>query len=285
VLKFSSKLEGKCDFCGSDGVKFRYDQKKICSKCAKEIRIILNGKSKETKEDLEKLSLEIDEKMKELQRIKKEKEKYDKFEYNISYDHYNSFRFNDKTEEFVVIARSNNWEGKTRTFDYSHPIDIDFKWRVRNYSELYSYEVKVNSSVKNKSGIGGAIIGGALFGGAGAIVGALAGSKEYKKVYSLQLDIELNEGKEIMALEMLNKPLKPGSVRYKLITNKLAEVIKKLDTIIEENNKSAKKNKKRKISTNQPDYIQELRALKSLLDEGVITKEDYEKKKNIILKI
>jgi hypothetical protein len=286
VLKFNSSLGGKCFFCSSKVVRFSLNDRIFCAKCAARIRALSDQYYME-KEDLSLEEMEAVKETKEGEKnkiIQMEKEKYDNLKNCETYDsRYFYFVFNEEAKEFIVLDDGNKWEGKAVDFGRRHPVEINLKWRARKYSEIYSYEVKAGSFAEKKSGVGRAIVGGALFGGAGAVVGALTGSKEYENLYSLKIELALNKGEESMSIELLSSPVKSTDIMHSSIMKGLARLVQKLDSIVEENSEGVLTENESPLNNNQYDYIQELRELKTLVDDGIITEEDFEQKKKAIL--
>lgn len=90
----------------------------------------------------------------------------------------------DENEHKIIIGGSKNNKG-----------NIDYK--IIGANEIMGVELTVNgkgllSSSVNKNILGMAAVGGLLFGGAGAIVGAISGSKAKSKITEISLRIALD---------------------------------------------------------------------------------------------
>ena len=143
-----------------------------------------------------------------------------------------------------------------------------------NYSQIISYNIiNEGHDKKKKHGITRAIVGGALAGGVGAIVGAVTGGKNYDYVDRLGVNITLQGGDnvEILLIDATTKVQTLISESHKIL-NKIISI---LDSIIAENNSEKTNN----------DATSQLKQLKELADQGVITQDDFEAKKKQILGI
>jgi len=153
--------------------------------------------------------------------------------------------------------------------------------RLYNYSDILNFELIEDGNSIIKGGVGRAIAGGVLFGGVGAIVGGVTGKKKNTSLCSrLQIKITLN--KLNMSTEYINlittETKKDGSV-YKMYFNTAQEIISTLEVICSKNaNKSDNEN------TSNISTADEILKFKKLLDEGIITQEEFDRKKQELLK-
>lgn len=137
--------------------------------------------------------------------------------------------------------------------------------RYYSYEEVSEYRFEqVGGKVvtKSKGGIGRAIVGGALFGGAGAVVGASTSKKETKTVGAsniLRISLHTYSGKQEM-----------------IFSNPPAGLIPFLDKCIDDGQDSPP------ITISAAD---EIIKFKNLLDQGIITQEEFNAKKKQLLDI
>lgn len=147
---------------------------------------------------------------------------------------------------------------------------------VFSYDEVISYELLQDGETVTKGGLGSAVVGGALFGGVGAIVGSNVGSKKTKQ--------EINEyrikivTKNICYPEVYINFLTAGTIKSNGLLYKTyaghAQHILSLLAIITRNQETAT------ISS-----ADEIRKYKNLLDEGIITQEEFDSKKSQLLNL
>lgn len=155
-----------------------------------------------------------------------------------------------------------------------------FKFR---YADIISYKpVERGHSEKKHHGIARAVTGGVLLGPVGAVVGATTGGKEFDYIDELGADISLSQGNSV-AIRFIRKPTKQGAntqESYKQCSSLCAL----LDSITEEND-SEKIQKVETVNSSEADITEQLKKLKSLTDDGILTQEEFEAKKKQLLNI
>ncbi|EJN93089.1 SHOCT domain-containing protein [Oenococcus oeni] len=150
------------------------------------------------------------------------------------------------------------------------------RYFVYPYKEIIGYKPIINGkSIKKHHGITRAIVGGALLGGAGAIVGAVTGGKQYDVVDKLAISIFFKDNKQFEMI-FLNSETKTDSFTYKTLQESFNLLANKLESIISINNANVTDSKK--VSD-----ADEISKFKALLDEGTITKGEFDAKKKQIL--
>ena len=140
--------------------------------------------------------------------------------------------------------------------------------------------------------LGAAALGGIFFGGAGAIVGALTQKKGEKyRVKSMEIEVKYQQAdqQEIFHLKVLNPLLYSGPIYstdglYEDLLNKAREVMEILDKIIQNNHPEVLE-KEQDIEIQSFSVADEIRKFKELMDEGIITKAEFEIKKKELLRI
>ena len=146
------------------------------------------------------------------------------------------------------------------------------------YDDLLDFELFEDSQSVIKGRSGSAAVGGLLFGGIGALVGA-SGSKKIKEYCSsMYINIVTNDLKlPNMKIVIIKNQTNRNSYEYKNALNKANEFIGVLKFIL------ANKTNIESQTVVDNDNVERLRNYKQLLDEGVITEEEFEKKKKEIL--
>ena len=148
-----------------------------------------------------------------------------------------------------------------------------------NYSDLLSFDIKEDNVSKVSGRAGSAIVGGLIFGGLGAIAGASA-SRNVQDVSCNNITLILttnNIHNPNIEIKIIDKKTNKNSEDYEIAFNQTQQIISILKIIIESNKNQGNKSKN-KISPTQ-----ELREFKQLLDDGIITEEEFNKKKREIL--
>ena len=172
------------------------------------------------------------------------------------------------------------------------------------FNNLLSVEVlEDNIMLSQKSSlrtIGGAMVGGAIAGGAGAIIGGLSGdSRQNKKVSKVQVKIKLRDINnpsftidcfDCKTMTLDGKPIKPTSLadgeKYKQGLKDAQLIADTLSVIIDDIDRAEKKSQN--TSTN-PDNLStnsianELSKLADLKAKGILTDEEFNIQKNILL--
>lgn len=146
---------------------------------------------------------------------------------------------------------------------------------VYNYSDLISFELKEDNNSMVSGRAGSAVVGGLLFGGLGAIAGA-SGSRKVSETScnSMILYLVINDmHNPNIEIPIIEKETQKDSDKYDECIHKAQAIVSIMKLILE-------KNKKIEPSKNS---AQELREYKQLLDDGIITEEEFNKKKNEIL--
>lgn len=148
--------------------------------------------------------------------------------------------------------------------------------KIYNFDDIIEYELLEDGDSITKGGLGRAIVGGALLGGVGAVVGGVTGTRKTKAVInSLKIKITINQtSNPCVYVNLINSPTKSDSFIYKTVYSSAQEILSTL-SIIENQSKSTNDNK---ISV-----ADELIKLKALVDDGILTQEEFVIEKNKVL--
>lgn len=144
------------------------------------------------------------------------------------------------------------------------------------YSDIVSFDLLEDGENISKGGLGRAVAGGLLFGGVGAIVGGVTGSKKTKNVCnSLQIKVTLrNSYQQTVYIPFIQMSTKTSSFEYKTAYKNAQETLSALQLACENISATPQSN------TSNTDDIREY---KKLLDEGIITQEEFNAKKKQLL--
>lgn len=151
------------------------------------------------------------------------------------------------------------------------------KEELISYSDIIDFELLENGSSIVKGGLGRAIVGGALLGGIGATVGAVTGTKKSQSVCeSLKIKITIrNNSSPAIFVDYITFPEKTSSYIYKEAFENAHKALSALQCAVD----SITQNKV--VPTSDP--TDEIRKYKQLLDENIITSEEFELKKKQLL--
>lgn len=158
--------------------------------------------------------------------------------------------------------------------------------------KILEFEVLEGGFSIAKGGLGRAVVGALIFGGAGAVVGAVTGGKKSKDVVtSLQLKLTLDDLRSpVRYIEFLSVESKRDGALYKESKERLSEVVamfkvmfKKYEEAHFERQRETAKEAKEAEERSPTSCADELIKLKGLLDQGVITKTEFQKQKRKVL--
>lgn len=158
--------------------------------------------------------------------------------------------------------------------------------QLLDFSEIISYSPHVEGhEVKKHHGLTRAATGGLLFGGAGAIVGAVTGGKQFDQVTRVSITVRLSSGKAIEYNLLPTGKTKSTSFEAKTANERLEDMSALLDRIIETNHTPTPVAPQPTTETSPASPADEIRKYKSLLDDGIITQEEFDAKKHSLLKL
>ena len=149
------------------------------------------------------------------------------------------------------------------------------------------------STTRTKSGIGKAVMGGILFGGIGALSGAAASnskssgmstSREIKVANELTIQIKTNDiSHPIVTVSLLDKELKVDSKKFQKIKAVSDDIFKIFKAIADNNRGIFDVEDDDTVDADTAGLVDEIRKYKSLMDQGIITEEEFSEKKKQLL--
>ena len=152
---------------------------------------------------------------------------------------------------------------------------------IFRFDELAKFELLQDGDSVCGGGIGLSLVGGALFGSAGAVAGAVAGGKKTKKILN-SLEVVITTSRPYRTCLRLNllphgSSCKSGSMIYKQCMKEATDVMSLLNAICEGGDKEPS------VAEPTRDVADTLLKYKSLLDSGVLTEEEFNRKKKELL--
>ncbi|MCY6958872.1 SHOCT domain-containing protein [Clostridium brassicae] len=151
--------------------------------------------------------------------------------------------------------------------------------KVYKFEDILEFELLEDGESITKGGLGRAVAGGVLLGGVGAVVGGVTGKKKTKSIInSLRIKITVNyTSNPAIYVELIKTKTKSNSTLYKIAYSQAQEILSMLSVIT--------KNEKVKLHK-QEDTISvadEIRKLSKLVEDGLLTQEEFANEKNKIL--
>ena len=157
---------------------------------------------------------------------------------------------------------------------------------IIKFKDVLSYEIYEDGNSVVKGSAGRALIGGAFFGVTGALVGS-SGKREISNYcQSLKLLIRINNiDQPLLEISFISGKTEKDGFTYKKCLNSLQQICAYFEYMInnktiEESAKTLNDSVKEKQTKSKKEKLTEL---KELFDDGLITEEDYNKKKQDIL--
>ena len=197
---------------------------------------------------------------------------------------YNQQSINDLISKRKAIVE--NFSQTKSVGNYIHIDETNKSFKVGKdifaFENLLSFELLEDGQSITKGGLGRAVAGGLLFGGVGAIVGGVTGGKKSKGICnSMKLRISLkNAHTDVVYINFIMTETKTNGFIYKTAQDSAQKCITALETISDIN----------QSELNQPVYAQqtissadEIVKFKNLLDQGIITQEEFDAKKKELL--
>ena len=215
------------------------------------------------------------------------KQKKEKIESNANYLAQNGFNV-DK-----IVASSDNELAiyiDTQKEQWCFYNSTDNFIKILPYDSLLDFEIVENGKTIIQGRAGSALIGGTLFGGIGAIVGASRSKTINTNCTNLSIKLNINDiDHPLIVFALLNKMVEKTSTEYKNAYQKALE-FEAILKIILTNGKSSQpvkavivSDKSKNLDKHTISDKEKLQELKEILDDGLITQEDFEQKKKQIL--
>ncbi|WP_252233792.1 SHOCT domain-containing protein [Clostridium sp. ZS1] len=152
--------------------------------------------------------------------------------------------------------------------------------KIYEYSDIVDFELLEDGESIFKGDLGRAITGGVLFGGTGAIVGGITGGEKSEAICTnLKIKITIkNINNPTLYINFITTATKKSSSTYKMEFNLAQECLSVLQLIT--NNQEVLKEVDTTFIGSSTD---EILKFKNLLDNGVITQEEFDAKKKQLL--
>lgn len=163
--------------------------------------------------------------------------------------------------------------------------------KIFNYADVLEVEIiedgETITKTSSSSQIGRALIGGVMLGGAGAIIGGLSGTKKnIDKIKSLDLKLIINDTtspvRTINIWKSKNGESKE-SIAFKTAYANANEWFSLFKVIINQANDNTDISEKKDDTLIKLSVADELKKLKSLVDDNILSNEEFEEQKKKLL--
>lgn len=177
------------------------------------------------------------------------------------------------TAKFEIDEVNKKWCVKQGMFKYTVV-------GIYDYSDILEYDLEEDGTNISGGGLGRAAVGGLVFGGVGAIVGGVTGGKKQKTIVkNLQVKIVTrNASKPIVRIPLLITKTKSGSLDYRFAYDEATKIMATLAQIVDQ-----MESENSSLPESNNSAADEIRKFKNLMDEGVISEEEFNAKKKELL--
>ncbi|WP_315114628.1 tyrosine-type recombinase/integrase [uncultured Clostridium sp.] len=177
-----------------------------------------------------------------------------------------------------ILTRWIDYKDRYLSTNLLFPSSRNNKLEVPNI-DVIDYELLEDGDSVTKGGLGRAIVGGALLGRVGAIVGGTTGKRKTKTVIkSLRIKVTVNQtSNPSVYINLINTETKSSSFIYKAAYTSAQEILSMFSVVTNEV-EDQQESRTTTVST-----ADELIKLKGLLDDGILTQEEFMAEKNKIL--
>lgn len=151
--------------------------------------------------------------------------------------------------------------------------------KIYNYTDIVDFELLEDGESIASGGLGRALVGGALFGGVGAIIGGVTSKKKSKSLCnSLKVKITTKDiNNPVVYANFVTTSVKKSSIIYKIGFDLAQKCLSTLQLIVNGNQEV----KETPIGSEADEILK----FKNLLDQGIITQDEFEAKKKQLLNL
>lgn len=201
-----------------------------------------------------------------------------------------------KSKGFIITGKvtdpSNNYcialDKTHKAFLVKYRVGTSYK--VFEFSSLIDFEISQDGMTTLSSKMGEAVVGGVLFGATGAVVGASGKRNVDEYCSSLYLTLTLDSESDLrIQIPFITSKTAKSSDKYRGTIERAEEMVSLLKVIQsspkETVEQKAHNTSKTEISKISEEKVTEIKMYKSLLDDGIITMEEYEAKRKELLNL
>lgn len=176
---------------------------------------------------------------------------------------------------FAIDENTCLWAISKGTSSFKHSV-------LYSYDDIVDYELLEDGSSVVKGGAGRALVGGMFFGGVGAIVGGATSTRKAKQICTnLSIKITVNNiATPVEYIKLISSATRKDSLTYRGAFQDAQEIISLLQLI---RNQCAIPSSSSPEPTQQTSTVDKIRKYKALMEEGIITEDEFLFKKKQLL--
>lgn len=180
--------------------------------------------------------------------------------------------------------RNTEFDDDHKIFAIASYVGFKKEWNYFRYDQIKSFRLYEDGRNVTSANIGNAAIGGALFGSAGAVVGAMTNQRTESVCSSMYITIKLqNCYIPSVDITFVSSETERDSLRYSTSCAAAEATVKALDAAIAMVAPPKPERSIREQPTHNISAADEIRQYKQLLDDGIITEEEFQAKKKQLL--
>lgn len=183
----------------------------------------------------------------------------------------------DKITENIIIFNKGNLDKTVRPMN---KINVSPPYTYLSFDDINSYEVICDKQVINNDMLKNTASGKYVADGVGALIGALSSMNSGEYITNLQIKLNVNNfDNPCVYINYITRKIKSNSQMAKDLIKMCDEDLAKLEIILKKESESVKQ------ENNASDPIEEVKKLKELLDMGILSQEEFDKKKKELLNL
>ena len=158
--------------------------------------------------------------------------------------------------------------------------------RIHPFENLVDFQlIDDGTEIIDGNSIVGAALGALTFGGAGGIIGSgLRDKKVTKECNKLEIKVVLNDiSTPVEYINLIDFPVERSEPLFDSMYTNAQECLSLLAIILKQNQEQAKKQIPASAADNTDAIVEQIRKYKSLLDDGIITQDEFNAKKKQLL--
>ncbi|WP_050637886.1 SHOCT domain-containing protein [Candidatus Stoquefichus sp. SB1] len=183
----------------------------------------------------------------------------------------------DQSEKKITILNKGNDDPLQKPINN---VNVSNPYTYLSFDDINSYEVICDKQVINNDMLKNTASGKYVADGVGALIGALSSMNSGEYITNLQIKLNVNNfDNPCVYINYITRKIKSNSQMAKDLIKMCDEDLAKLEIILKKESESVKQ------ENNASDPIEEVKKLKELLDMGILSQEEFDKKKKELLNL